>query len=418
MVISSIWIISLVAIAGIIIRPFNIPEFVWAVAGAVLLLVLKLITPAEALTGVGKGTDVYLFLTGMMLLAETARDQGLFDWLAAQATNRADGSASRLFGLIYLVGIVVTTFLSNDATAVVLTPAVAAAVKTANVKRPLPYLFICAFIANAASFVLPISNPANLVIYGTHMPSLLHWLAQYGLPSLVSIAVTYAVLRFSQRASLQDSVARAIPVPALSAGGKLALAGIALTALVLLGASAMDADLGLPTAVAGVLTSILVLIKTKTNPWVVVKQVSWSVLPLVAGLFVLVEGLNKTGLVEYLTALLRQGTAHSVTQTAWLSGGGLALACNLMNNLPAGLIVGSVVQAGSVPDMIKSFLLIGIDLGPNLSVTGSLATILWLVALRREGLQVSAWTFLKLGIPVMLTALLASLATVWLQYQF
>ncbi|RYF50272.1 MAG: arsenic transporter, partial [Cytophagaceae bacterium] len=377
MVISSIWIISLVAIAGIIVRPFNVPEFVWAVAGAVLLLMLKLITPAEALTGVGKGTDVYLFLIGMMLLAETARDQGLFDWLAAQATNRADGSASRLFGLIYLVGIIVTTFLSNDATAVVLTPAVAAAVKAADVKRPLPYLFICAFIANAASFVLPISNPANLVIYGTHMPSLLHWLAQYGLPSLVSIAVTYGVLRYTQRTSLQGGVARAIPVPALSTGGKLALVGIALTALVLLGASALDAELGLPTAIAGVLTSIVVLITTRTNPWVVIKQVSWSVLPLVAGLFILVEGLNKTGLVEHLTTLLQQGTARSVTQTAWLSGGGLALACNLMNNLPAGLIVGSVVQAGSVPDLIKSFLLIGIDLGPNLSVTGSLATILW-----------------------------------------
>ncbi|CCH00227.1 arsenical pump membrane protein [Fibrella aestuarina BUZ 2] len=417
MVISSIWIIALLAIAGIIIRPFNVPEFVWAVAGAVLLLLLGLITPTDALAGIGKGTDVYLFLTGMMLLAETARDQQLFNWLAALATNRADGSAGRLFTLVYLVGIVVTTFLSNDATAVVLTPAVAAAVRAANVERPLPYLFICAFIANAASFVLPISNPANLVIYGTHMPSLGHWLAQYGPPSLVSIAVTYAVLRYTQRASLQGSVARAIPVPALPAGGKLALGGIALTALVLLGASALDAELGLPTAVAGVLTSLVVLAKARTNPWRVVRQVSWSVLPLVAGLFVLVEGLNKTGLVGYLAALLQQEAAQSITQTAWLSGGGLALACNLMNNLPAGLIVGSVIQAGAVPDMIKSFLLIGIDLGPNLSVTGSLATILWLVALRREGLHVSAWAFLKLGIPVMLLALLASLATVWAYYQ-
>lgn len=417
MVISSIWIIALVAIAGIIIRPFNVPEFVWAIAGAILLLILGLITPAEALEGVKKGTDVYLFLTGMMLLAETARDQGLFDWLAVQATNRADGSAGRLFGLVYLVGIVVTAFLSNDATAVVLTPAVAAAIKAADVKKPLPYLFICAFIANAASFVLPISNPANLVIYGTHMPSLMHWLAQYGLPSIVSIGITYAVLRFTQRASLQGAVACNIPVPALSVGGKLALMGIALTALVLLGASAMDAELGLPTAVAGILTSIVVMVKTRTNPWSVIKQVSWSVLPLVAGLFVLVEGLNKTGLVDQLVTLLQQETARSVTQAAWLSGVGLALVCNLMNNLPAGLIVGSVVQAGSIPDMIKSFLLIGIDLGPNLSVTGSLATILWLVALRREGIRVSAWKFLKLGIPVMLIALLASLAVVWVQYQ-
>ena len=89
----------------------------------------------------------------------------------------------------------------------------------------------------------------------------------------------------------------------------VALMGIAFTALVLLGASALDAELGLPTAVAGVLTSIVVLVRTKTNPWTVVGEVSWSVLPLVAGLFVLVEGLTKTGLVEVLTSALARSTA-------------------------------------------------------------------------------------------------------------
>ena len=120
----------------------------------------------EALGAVGRGTDVYLFLTGMMLLSELARREGLFDHVAARAARLADGSATRLYSLVYLVGTVVTVFLSNDATAVVLTPAVAAVVKAARARDPLPYLFICAFIANAASFVLPISNPANFVIEG------------------------------------------------------------------------------------------------------------------------------------------------------------------------------------------------------------------------------------------------------------
>src|SRR6185437_8383895 len=157
------WIISVLAAAGVIIRPFAWPEAIWAVVGALVLLLLGLIGPDVAWAGVRKGTDVYLFLTGMMLLAETARQQGLFDWLAALATRHAAGSPRRLFLLVYGVGTLVTIFLSNDATAVVLTPAVAAAVRTARVRDPLPYLLICAFIANAASFVLPISNPANLV---------------------------------------------------------------------------------------------------------------------------------------------------------------------------------------------------------------------------------------------------------------
>jgi arsenical pump membrane protein len=148
-----IWIITFLAIAGVIIRPFKIPEATWAVSGAVLLMLLKLISPSDALTGVIKGTDVYLFLIGMMMLAETAREEKLFDWLAAYAIKMAKGSATNLFLLIYLVGVVVTAFLSNDATAVVLTPAVAAAVKAAKVKKPLPYLLICAFIAFAAMVI-------------------------------------------------------------------------------------------------------------------------------------------------------------------------------------------------------------------------------------------------------------------------
>jgi arsenical pump membrane protein len=211
-----IWAIAALSTGGVILQPFKLPEAIWAVAGAALLLALQLITPEEALSGAVKGIDVYLFLTGMMLLAEIAREEGLFDWLAAVATSKAKGSPGRLFLLTYGVGALVTIFLSNDATAVVLTPAVAAAVKTAEADSPLPYLLICAFVANAASFVLPISNPANLVIYGHHMPPLLEWLPAYLLPSTASIVATYVVLRWTQRNELTQRLAKDVPVPKLS----------------------------------------------------------------------------------------------------------------------------------------------------------------------------------------------------------
>jgi len=409
-----IWVISALSIALVILRPFKMPEFVWAVGGAVLLLVLRLLTPAEGLAGVAKGLDVYLFLTGMMLLAEVAREEKLFDWLAAHATRLAKGSAPRLFLLIYLVGVVVTTFLSNDATAVVLTPAVAAAVKAAKVKNPLPYLFICAFIANAASFVLPISNPANLVIYGDHMPPLLEWLPRYLLPAAVAIGATYAMLRYTQRAELREGIAQDIDIPTLERGGKVALGGIGGTAAVLLVASGFDQSLGLPTAITGVLTTAIVLLIARKSPLTVIKSVSWAVLPLVAGLFVLVEALNKTGVTHWLSALLTRGAAQSAAGTTWASGIGVALGCNVMNNLPAGLITGNVLQAAHVSETIKSAMLIGIDLGPNLSVTGSLATILWLVALRRESIEVSAGQFLKLGALVMTVPLLLAIGSLFM----
>src|SRR5712671_4054946 len=191
----AIWGIVALALSGVIFRPWRLPEAVWAVLGATALVGLGLLSWTAAWRAIGQGTDVYLFLTGMMLLAELARREGLFDWLAAHAAQASKGSPARLFGLVYIVGIVVTAFLSNDATAVVLTPAVYAAAKAAKAK-PLPYLFICALIANAASFVLPISNPANLVLYDNHMPSLWPWLKQFAAPSAVAIIVTYIGLRW------------------------------------------------------------------------------------------------------------------------------------------------------------------------------------------------------------------------------
>ena len=197
-------VLILVVVASIVlmlVRPRGIAEVYWIGGGALLLVVLRLVPLGLAGRAIAAGTDVYLFLTGMMLLSELARFYGVFDWLAEVAVEHARGSRTRLFTLIYAVGTVVTIFMSNDATAVVLTPAVFSAVRKSKAE-PLPYLFACALIANAASFVLPISNPANLVVFRTRMPPLTHWLAAFTLPSVLSIAATYLVLRWYFRREL------------------------------------------------------------------------------------------------------------------------------------------------------------------------------------------------------------------------
>jgi len=320
------------------------------------------------------------------------------------------GSPQRLFLLIYLVGTLVTVLLSNDATAIVLTPAVYAATRAAGA-RPLPYLFVCAFIANAASFVLPISNPANLVVFGSRMPHLTEWLRQFALPSLASIVLTYAVLRLTlNRALREETIARTVPHPKLGRGGKLTAIGIVAIGIVLVTASALDRQLGLPTFICGTVTAAAVLLLSRQSPLAVLRGVSWSVLPLVGGLFVMVEALVRTGVIGHLSALLHEAVAQSVPKAAWAVGIATALAANVANNLPVGLVAGSVAAGDHLPVPVVSAILIGVDLGPNLSITGSLATILWLVALRREKIDVGAWPFLKLGLLVMPPALIAALA--------
>ena len=153
------------------------------------------------------------------------------------------------------------------------------------------------------------------------------------------------------------------------------------------------------------------LLLSRQSPLPVLRGVSWSVLPLVGGLFVMVEALVKTGVIGQLSALLHEAVAQSVTKA------GLERRHRHRDRRPTSPTIcpSASLPARSPPAIIcprrsSSAILIGVDLGPNLSVTGSLATILWLVALRREKIEVGAWPFLKLGLLVTPPALIAALA--------
>jgi arsenical pump membrane protein len=247
------------------------------------------------------------------------------------------------------------------------------------------------------------------------MPHLIEWLRQFTLPSVASIVVTYVVLRLTQQRALKaETIERSVPKPKLSPGGKLTAYGIGTIAIVLIGASALDVRLGLPTFICGVVTAGAVLILSRQSAWPVLRGVSWSVLPLVAGLFIMVEALIRIGAIGHLSEMLHGAVARSVPGTAWATGIITAVADNIANNLPVGLVAGSVAASDHLPPPVIRAMLIGVDLGPNLSVTGSLATILWLVALRRETIEISAWRFLRLGLLVTPLALLAALAAaIW-----
>lgn len=409
-----------------LLRPRGIAEAWWVCSGAVLLVVLQLVPPREAARAVAQGTDVYLFLIGMMLVSELAREQGVFDWVAASAVSRARGSAARLFLLIYLAGTAVTVFLSNDATAVVLTPAILVAMRKATTQADdaarrsvtLPYLFACALIANAASFVLPISNPANLVVFRDGMPPLAQWLALFAVPSVLSIAATYAVLRWQFRRELTATIARVDDVPPLRAEGRLVLIGLGAMIAVLLAASAMKRDLGLPTCLAALALVAAVSLRARTSPLPLAKAISWPTLALVAGLFVMVNGVESLGALAVTTHWLQAARSLGAAGGTLATGLIVGVANNLVNNLPLGLIAGATVHAAgfaapvapALERLLASAVLIGVDLGPNLSVTGSLATILWLLALRKERIEVSACQFLRVGLIAMPVAMLAALA--------
>jgi arsenical pump membrane protein len=172
-------------------------------------------------------------------------------------------------------------------------------------------------------------------------------------------------------------------------------------------------DLGAPACAAGLLVALVISFRDRRTWNDVITGVTWSVLPLVAGLFIIVEALNGAGALKRAVQTLETMKQWAPSAADLGAGFGIALISNLMNNLPSGLITAAALKAAHVTGPLRNAALVGVDLGPNLSVTGSLATILWLIAIRREGLDVTFWDFLKWGVLVMPPALLLAILALW-----
>ena len=220
---------------------------------------------------------------------------------------------------------------------------------------------------------------------------------------------TPLVLRWVHRREIAQPLVAAPAHRPLTEGGRLSALGVLFTGTVLLVTSALNGPLGLATFCAGTLSVAVVAMRQRRSPLPLLRHVSWGVLPLVAGLFVLVEAVAQTGVIQTAASALQAVAQASSHRASWMAGGAAALLSNVANNLPVGLAAGSLGQMADLPAQTRAALLVGVDLGPNLSVTGSLATMLWLVALRREGEHVSALDFLRVGALVMPPALIGAL---------
>jgi len=364
---------------------------------------VRAISPHDAFGALARGLDVYAFLIGMLALAEFAKIEGVFDWAASHAVRAAGTSSLRLFAIIYGVGILTTALLSNDATIVVLTPAVIVALRRTDAPA-LPYLFACAFIANAASFILPISNPSNLLVFGNAMPALGTWLRWLILPSVIAVVVTVLGLGLLFRQSLRGSHTIAdeslADRPASST-----LATLAVAALVLIAVSARNGPLGVAAFSLALLATLVLAVRHRDALPSLATGIQWPIIPLTAALFVIVTALDNAGALGWTGSLIEHTPPLAI-------GWALALASNVANNLPVGLNTGETLTALH-PDSAKAFAaLIGVNLGPNLTTNGSLATILWLAIARKNGERVSPLSFLRAGLiitPIALTLALIAL---------
>ena len=347
--------------------------------------------------------NVLLFILGLMGLCAAASESGTLQWITNTLLARAGGSRRALFVWLFLVCALTTLLLSNDATAIVLTPIVYAAV-TRRGGDPMPYLFACAFVANTASFGLPFSNPANVLIL-SH-PGLTDYLLHLGPPEAVAVGLNLvaflAIFRHSLRGRYDVVVAPpASPVVRRTLG---ALAGVG---VLYVAALTFAWPLG-PVAIAGALAT---LAAARVPAVVAVRTVSWTTFALLGGLFVVLDAVARAGFVSWASAQLHDAERFGSLAVVSLTSGGAAVFSNLFNNLPIA-IAASYVAANDPTAHLAYAAIVGIDLGPNLTITGSLATLLWLAALAERDVRIDPLQYLLLGLVVVPPAI--AVASLWL----
>ncbi len=397
-------------LAAAVLRSPYLSEAVAAAGGAVALVAVGAIGATRAGDALRTLAPTVGFLAALLLVAEGARREGLFEALGAVMARGARGSPRRLLAYVVVIAAAVTALLSLDATVVLLTPIVfVTATRMRTSARP--QVYACAHLANSASLLLPVSNLTNLLAFHASRLSFARFAALMVLPTLGVVAVEWLVLRRFFAVDLERPLRQtdAPPRPALP---RFALAVLALT----LAGFALSSVLGIApvwVAAAGAVTiSVPALRSRAASPVALVRAVEPGFLVFVLGLGVVVAAASANGLGSAVRDALPVGASlPDLLAIAALS----AVLANLVNNLPATLILIPVAVAGG-PGAILA-VLIGVNVGPNLTYVGSLATLLWRRVLRAEDADAELRTFVALGALTVPAALVTATVLLWLCLQ-
>ena len=401
-------------------RPRGWHEAWWTVGGGALMLALRLETPAQAWRVMRTGQDALLFLLALLLLSALLERSGFFDWSSIQAARLARGDGRRLYRNVFVLGALITASLSLDTTAVILTPVVLAFV--ARLKLPArPYIFACAFVANVASLTLPVSNLTNLLFTGAFGLPFGGFALRMLLPQGAALLTNYALFRWCFRGDLPEKFSGDdLPDPqAVVPDVGYFRAAVAVLGLVLVGYFAAPFAHLPPYAVgfAGCLALAVWGVRARQVDGTLLREVSWPVFPFVVGLFVVIGGVENLGLTGPMAGWLLRLDTHPLAGMAAMAGGA-GLASNVVNNIPAALLARSVLQQSHAHAPLVYAALLGTNIGPNLTLSGSLATLLVLTSARKKGEDIRALDFFKVGLLVTPLTLLTAVLALWLTFRF
>ncbi|MEV7892262.1 arsenic transporter [Streptomyces sp. NPDC002817] len=397
-------------LAWAVVRPKGLPEAVLAVPAAGLVIASGAISPDHAWAEVERLGPVVGFLAAVLVLAHFCDVEGLFRACGAWMARRSAGRPGRLLTAVFALASAITAVLSLDATVVLLTPVVLATAARSGV-RAKPHLYACAHLSNTASLLLPVSNLTNLLAFAASGLSFTRFAALMALPWLVAIGAEYLLFRRFFEDDLKTSVARSdtaetpeLPVFALVTVG-CTLAGFVV-------ASAVGVEPAWVALVGALVLAGRALVRRQATPLTVVRSAAPGFLAFVLALGVVVRAVVDNGLADALRHVLPEGSGL----VALLGIAALAaVLANLINNLPAVLVL-LPLTATAGPGAVLA-VLIGVNIGPNLTYAGSLATLLWRRIVQRHGHEIGLGEFTRLGLLAVPAALVPATLALWASLQ-
>lgn len=414
--VSALLLVVVLVVAAV--RPRGLPEAVAAVPAAAIVVAVGLLPVPAALAEVSALGPTVGFLAAILLLGRLAEAEGVFDWLGARLAAGSRGRPVRLLGLVFAAASATTVVLSLDATVVLLTPVVLLTARRLAVPAR-AHAYACGHLSNSASLLLPVSNLTNLLAFGAAGVSFLGFAGLMALPWVVAIAVEYVVLRLFFQADLPAPTPAAPAAPTAPANGapppRFALVVLALT-LVGFGVSS---TIGLEPVWVAAAGAVVLAVRSLTTNNIDAAGVVRAVDPLfclfVLALGIVVAAVSAHGLTDLLRTLVPTRDATSLLALLAVAGIAAVLA-NVVNNIPATLVLLDVV-ATAAPDARTGLVLavlLGVNIGPNLTFVGSLATLLWRQVLGSRGTRVGAGEFTRLGVLTVPLGLAVATCALWL----
>jgi arsenical pump membrane protein len=414
-------VVLLCLLVVVIVKPRRIPEGLAGFAGALLLIAVGSTTTNAAISKMGELMPTALFLGACLILAGLCEREGLFSYLGEVTVRLSHGNPSRLFLLSFLLCAMVTAALSLDTTVLLLTPVILHMSDRARADFR-PYIYAACHLANTASLLLPLSNLTNLLAMNSSRLDFLGFARTMFLPWCAAVAVEYIVIRVAFHSSFShDALLAASNYPDGDDAKSVSKDNVPMFALFVVAASLIgfmiSSSLGAPPFWVALLACLVLFVHRVIRERAVLgeeirrvsKNANLSFLIFVLSLAVVVSALSDNGLGRLISPLFSgEATLMKLLVVACCS----ALAANLLNNLPAAMLL--IPLAASSGSTLVMAVLIGVNIGPNLTYAGSLATILWRRIVHNHGKHITLTRFTGIGLVSVPLCIFFATLSLWL----